>query len=411
LYKKISSCRICGNKVLTNFLNLGNQMLTGVFPKEKDKESVSSGPLELVKCNGENSCGLVQMQYSYSLSEMYGDNYGYRSGLNKSMVDHLHSKVSKITNSVKLNDDDLIIDIGSNDATTLKAYPQKKLDLVGIDPTGTKFNSYYPDNIKLIPDFFSSSLVKAKFGNKKAKVVTSFSMFYDLEEPLTFMKEVYEILDSKGIWIFEQSYMPKMLEMNSFDTICHEHLEFYSLHQIKYMTDIVGFHIVEVDFNDINGGSFSITVRKKVGDEQDEEKIKKILHQEIESGLSSMKPYEEFANRIDIATKKLIHFVKTQRAKGKMIAALGASTKGNVLLQYCNFTEDDISFIGEVNEEKLGCFTPGTFIPIISEKELLSKNPDYLIVLPWHFKDFFINNKKFSKTKLVFPLPEIEIYG
>tara|TARA_B100000780_G_scaffold125768_1_gene88211 strand:- start:127 stop:744 length:618 start_codon:yes stop_codon:yes gene_type:complete len=205
--------------------------------------------------------------------------------------------------------------------------------------------------------------------------------------------------------------MPKMLEMNSFDTICHEHLEFYSLHQIKYMTDIVGFHIVEVDFNDINGGSFSITVRKKVGDEQDEEKIKKILHQEIESGLSSMKPYEEFANRIDIATKKLIHFVKTQRAKGKMIAALGASTKGNVLLQYCNFTEDDISFIGEVNEEKLGCFTPGTFIPIISEKELLSKNPDYLIVLPWHFKDFFINNKKFSKTKLVFPLPEIEIYG
>ncbi len=411
MYKKISSCRICGNKVLTNFLNLGNQMLTGVFPKEKDKESVSSGPLELVKCNGENSCGLVQMQYSYSLSEMYGDNYGYRSGLNKSMVDHLHSKVSKIANSVKLNDDDLIIDIGSNDATTLKAYPQKKLDLVGIDPTGTKFNSYYPDNIKLIPDFFSSSLVKAKFGNKKAKVVTSFSMFYDLEEPLTFMKEVYEILDSKGIWIFEQSYMPKMLEMNSFDTICHEHLEFYSLHQIKYMTDIVGFHIVEVDFNDINGGSFSITVRKKIGDEQDEEKIKKILHQEIESGLSSMKPYEEFANRIDIATKKLIHFVKTQRAKGKMIAALGASTKGNVLLQYCNFTEDDISFIGEVNEEKLGCFTPGTFIPIISEKELLSKNPDYLIVLPWHFKDFFINNKKFSKTKLVFPLPEIEIYG
>ena len=411
MYKKISSCRICGNKGLTNFLHLGNQMLTGVFPKEKDKERVSSGPLALVKCMGENSCGLVQMQYSYSLSEMYGDNYGYRSGLNKSMVDHLHSKVSKIANSVKLNDDDLIIDIGSNDATTLKAYPQKKLDLVGIDPTGTKFNSYYPDNIKLIPDFFSSSLVKAKFGNKKAKVVTSFSMFYDLEEPLTFMKEVYEILDSKGIWIFEQSYMPKMLEMNSFDTICHEHLEFYSLHQIKYMTDIVGFHIVEVDFNDINGGSFSITVRKKIGDEQDEEKIKKILHQEIESGLSSMKPYEEFANRIDIATKKLIHFVKTQRAKGKMIAALGASTKGNVLLQYCNFTEDDISFIGEVNEEKLGCFTPGTFIPIISEKELLSKNPDYLIVLPWHFKDFFINNKKFSKTKLVFPLPEIEIYG
>ena len=236
-------------------------------------------------------------------------------------------------------------------------------------------------------------------------------MFYDLEDPLTFMKEVYEVLDDNGVWIFEQSYMPKMLEMNSFDTICHEHLEFYSLHQIKYMTDIVGFHIVEVNFNDINGGSFSITVRKKLGGQQDEDKIMEILQQESHLGLSSINPYNEFARRIDIATKELIQFVKTERAKGKMIAALGASTKGNVLLQYCKFTEDDISFIGEVNEEKLGCFTPGTFIPIISEKDLLNKNPDYLIVLPWHFKDFFINNEKFSSTKLVFPLPKIEIYG
>jgi len=411
LYKKILSCRICGNKNLKNILHLGDQMLTGVFPTFEEKDSISIGPVSLVKCFGEEYCGLVQMEYSYSLSEMYGNNYGYRSGLNKSMVDHLHLKVKKITEFIKLAANDLIIDIGSNDATTLKAYPQKRLDLVGIDPTGVKFNSYYPDNIQLIPDFFSSTLVKAKFGNKKAKVITSFSMFYDLEEPLTFMKEVYEILGNDGVWIFEQSYMPKMLEMNSFDTICHEHLEFYSLHQIKYMTDIVGFHIVDVDFNDINGGSFSITVRKKVGDEQDEEKIKKILHQETEAGLLTMKPYEEFANRIDVATKKLIQFVKIERAKGKMIAALGASTKGNVLLQYCNFTEEDISFIGEVNEEKLGCFTPGTFIPIISEKELLSKNPDYLIVLPWHFKEFFVSNEKFSKMKLVFPLPEIEIYG
>ena len=411
MYKKILSCRICGNKNLKNILHLGDQMLTGVFPTFEEKDSISIGPVSLVKCFGEEYCGLVQMEYSYSLSEMYGNNYGYRSGLNKSMVDHLHLKVKKITEFIKLAANDLIIDIGSNDATTLKAYPQKRLDLVGIDPTGVKFNSYYPDNIQLIPDFFSSTLVKAKFGNKKAKVITSFSMFYDLEEPLTFMKEVYEILGNDGVWIFEQSYMPKMLEMNSFDTICHEHLEFYSLHQIKYMTDIVGFHIVDVDFNDINGGSFSITVRKKVGDEQDEEKIKKILHQENEAGLLTMKPYEEFANRIDVATKKLIQFVKIERAKGKMIAALGASTKGNVLLQYCNFTEEDISFIGEVNEEKLGCFTPGTFIPIISEKELLSKNPDYLIVLPWHFKEFFVSNEKFSKMKLVFPLPEIEIYG
>ena len=302
---------------------------------------------------------------------MYGNNYGYRSGLNKSMVDHLHLKVKKITEFIKLAANDLIIDIGSNDATTLKAFTQKGLDLVGVDPTGVKFSSYYPDNIKLIPDFFSSKLVKDMFGERKAKVITSFSMFYDLEDPLTFMKDVYEILDDNGVWIFEQSYMPRMLEMNSFDTICHEHLEFYSLHQIKYMTDIVGFHIVDVDFNAINGGSFSITVRKKKGEECDEELISNILLQEIESGLNTMTPYEDFAKRVGTVTKELVDFVKAERLKGKVVCALGASTKGNVLLQYCKFTDNDISFIGEVNEEKLGSYSPGTFIPIISEKELL----------------------------------------
>lgn len=386
-------------------------MLTGVFPTFEEKDSISIGPVSLVKCFGEECCGLVQMEYSYSLSEMYGNNYGYRSGLNKSMVDHLHLKVKKITEFIKLAANDLIIDIGSNDATTLKAFTQKGLDLVGVDPTGVKFSSYYPDNIKLIPDFFSSKLVKDMFGERKAKVITSFSMFYDLEDPLTFMKDVYEILDDNGVWIFEQSYMPRMLEMNSFDTICHEHLEFYSLHQIKYMTDIVGFHIVDVDFNAINGGSFSITVRKKKGEECDEELISNILLQEIESGLNTMTPYEDFAKRVGTVTKELVDFVKAERLKGKVVCALGASTKGNVLLQYCKFTDNDISFIGEVNEEKLGSYSPGTFIPIISEKELLSKNPDYLIVLPWHFKDFFINNEKFSNTKLVFPLPKLEIYG
>ncbi len=411
MYKKILSCRICGNKNLKNILHLGDQMLTGVFPTFEEKDSISIGPVSLVKCFGEECCGLVQMEYSYSLSEMYGNNYGYRSGLNKSMVDHLHLKVKKITEFIKLAANDLIIDIGSNDATTLKAFTQKGLDLVGVDPTGVKFSSYYPDNIKLIPDFFSSKLVKDMFGERKAKVITSFSMFYDLEDPLTFMKDVYEILDDNGVWIFEQSYMPRMLEMNSFDTICHEHLEFYSLHQIKYMTDIVGFHIVDVDFNAINGGSFSITVRKKKGEECDEELISNILLQEIESGLNTMTPYEDFAKRVGTVTKELVDFVKAERLKGKVVCALGASTKGNVLLQYCKFTDNDISFIGEVNEEKLGSYSPGTFIPIISEKELLSKNPDYLIVLPWHFKDFFINNEKFSNTKLVFPLPKLEIYG
>ncbi len=410
MYTKISSCRICGNTNLVPILDLGEQMLTGVFPKTKDPKAATIGPLSLVKCMGDSAacCGLVQLAHSYDLSEMYGLNYGYRSGLNKSMVSHLHSKVDRITSMVKFNPGDLVIDIGSNDGTTLAAYPQN-LSLIGVDPTGVKFKSYYLEHIQLIPDFFSAKLIKERFPNQKAKVITSFSMFYDLENPVGFMRNIYEVLDDDGIWVFEQSYLPTMIETNSFDTVCHEHLEFYCLKQIQFMAQRVGFQIIDVEFNDVNGGSFSITVKKDAKDRKILPKIQAILQREIDLGYDTLEPFLAFAARSEKAKKNLIDFVAQVKSEGKVVAALGASTKGNVLLQYCGFTELDLPFIGEVNQEKFGCFTPGSWIPIISETELLEKKPDYLIVLPWHFRIFFVTNSKFSDTQLVFPLPNLEI--
>jgi C-methyltransferase C-terminal domain/Methyltransferase domain len=349
------------------------------------------------------------MEHSYDLSEMYGENYGYRSGLNASMVAHLNSKVKRILGLVELHKGDLVIDIGSNDSTTLQAYPSSGLVLVGVDPTGIKFHNYYPPHIQLIPDFFTSALVKAKFPDQKARVVTSFSMFYDLQDPMGFMQQVYDVLADDGIWVFEQSYMPTMLDTNSYDTVCHEHLEFYALRQIKWMADRVGFKILDVEFNDINGGSFSVTVAKSHGDLTIVPSVQKILHDENAKGLDTMIPYQEFAERVVKTKRDLLEFIRTAHSENKTISVLGASTKGNVLLQYCEITTKDVEFVGEVNPEKFGCYTPGTWIPIISEEELLSKKPDYLIVLPWHFRQFFVSNKKFSGMSLVFPLPNLEI--
>ena len=407
MYKQIAKCRICGNTHLASVLDLGEQMLTGVFPREKGAK-VTTGPLRLVKCmGGDEVCGLLQLEHSYDLGEMYGENYGYRSGLNASMVAHLHSKVKKILGQVELREGDLVIDIGSNDSTTLQAYPSSGQVLVGIDPTGVKFRNYYPPHIQLIPDFFSSALVKERFPEQKAKVITSFSMFYDLEDPMGFMRQVYDVLADDGVWVFEQSYMPTMLETNSYDTVCHEHLEFYALRQIKWMADRVGFKIVDVEFNDVNGGSFSVKVAKSHSNLTLAPSVQKILNQELEKGLDTLIPYQAFAQRVVKTKNDLLEFIKVAHSQGKTVAALGASTKGNVLLQYCRLTEKDVSFIGEVNPEKFGCFTPGTWIPIIPEAELLAKNPDYLIVLPWHFRKFFLENKKFSKFTLVFPLPQL----
>jgi NDP-4-keto-2,6-dideoxyhexose 3-C-methyltransferase len=409
MYKLNTICRICKNPNLVGILDLGEQVLTGVFPKLTETKSITKGPLRLVKCVGENQCGLVQLEHSYDLSEMYGLNYGYRSGLNKSMVDHLKSKVDRICQLMPLQRSDIVVDIGSNDGTTLVSYPEIGLELVGVDPTGIKFSHYYPKHIRLIADFFSAKLFKECYPKKKAKVITSFSMFYDLEDPISFMQDIYEVLADDGIWVFEQSYMPKMLETNSFDTVCHEHLEFYGLKQIQWMVDRVGLRIIDVEFNDTNGGSFSITVAKIASSLKVTDGVAAALTNEQALNLDSLAPYLEFAESTKSAKQDLLRFIAEQKIAGKRVAALGASTKGNVLLQYCQLTENDIESIGEVNAEKFGCRSPGTNIPIIPEGDLLETHPDILIILPWHFKSFFVANPKLKGFTLVFPLPVLEV--
>jgi hypothetical protein len=405
--RKIDRCRICGNRSLERVLDLGEQMLTGVFPREKT-EAITSGPLRLVKCmGGEEVCGLLQLEHSYELNEMYGDNYGYRSGLNASMAAHLGGKVRKILGEVDLRPGDLVVDIGSNDGSTLKAYPPGPT-LLGIDPTGVKFASHYPPHVGLIPTFFSAQALEERCPGRKAKVVTSFAMFYDLEDPVAFMEQVHQILADDGIWVFEQSYMPTMLETHSYDTVCHEHLEFYALRQILWMTDRVGFRIVDVELNATNGGSFSITVAKAGSARAPTPAVERVLAQERELRLDTLGPYREFAQAAADSKRELRAFLDQAIAAGKTVAGLGASTKGNVLLQYCGLSEREICCIGEVNPDKFGRYTPGSFVPIVPEEALFERKPDLVLVLPWHFREFFRQNARYRGLRLFVPLPAVE---
>jgi hypothetical protein len=408
MYKEIKKCRISESENLINILSLGEQYLTGVFPKSKNEE-ITIGPVDLVWCP---DSGLLQMKQSYSLEEMYGDNYGYRSGLNASMVKHLQNKIKTLENLAKPNEKDLVIDIGSNDATSLKAY-SGKFRKVGIDPTGKKFIEYYSNDLVLIPDFFTAKNFKNIFPNEKAKIITSIAMFYDLEDPKAFVRDIETCLSDDGIWHFEQSYMPSMLRTNSYDTICHEHLEFYSFKVVKKILDSCGLKVIDVQMNAINGGSFAITAAKKDSIYTPNTPIINwLLNQEEEMELDTVKPYLEFADRVFRHRKNLTDLIKALVKDGKKVFGYGASTKGNVLLQFCGLTENEIPFIAEVNEEKFGSYTPGTKIPIISEKEAKDMNPDYFLVLPWHFKDNILAREEeyISKGgKFIFPLPEIEI--
>ncbi|HQT88507.1 MAG TPA: class I SAM-dependent methyltransferase [Acidiphilium sp.] len=407
-YTALQKCRVSASKTLIPILDLGEQALTGVFPRDP-AAPITTGPLRLVWCP---DSGLVQLDHSYDLGEMYGENYGYRSGLNQSMVRHLTQKIRNLERLAGLAPHDTVLDIGSNDATSLKAYQTPSLNRIGIDPTGAKFRAYYDDDITLVPDFFSAAAFRAT-GAKPAKIVTSIAMFYDLEDPISFAREIEAVLAPGGVWHFEQSYMPAMLRTTSYDTICHEHLEYYSLGVVVHILAAVGMRVFDVKMNAVNGGSFAVTaVRHDDPREGSRAVIDWLLGQEERMGLNTPRPYREFEDRVFRHRADLQRLLRTLAADGKTVLGYGASTKGNVLLQFCGITTAEMAAIAEVNPDKFGAFTPGTAIPIISEAEARAMQPDYFLVLPWHFKEGIIQREAeflAGGGHMIFPFPDIEI--
>lgn len=409
--KEIQHCRISGSAHLVPVLSLGEQYLTGVFPRFPDQQ-VTKGPLELVWCP---DSGLLQLRHSYSLAEMYGDNYGYRSGLNSSMVAHLSGKVRGLERLVSLAPGDCVLDIGSNDGTLLSAYASPGIRRVGMDPTAEKFREFYPPGVEVVPEFFAADHFMDVTGGGRAKIITSIAMFYDLEDPNAFVQDIATSLADDGIWHFEQSYMPSMLRTNAYDTVCHEHLEYYSLRVIDDLVRRHGLRIANVQMNSVNGGSVAVTACHDGSDIPSARPIIDwMLRQEDNWGLDSTKPYRQFEDRVFKHRSDLQRLIEVLVADGKRILGYGASTKGNVLLQFCKLGPDLIPAIAEVNTEKFGAYTPGTLIPIIPEEEARAMRPDYFLVLPWHFKSTIVQREKdylAAGGKLIFPLPEIEIVG
>ena len=408
-YQAITECRISGDKKLIPVLSLGDQALTGVFPKSPT-DKITRGPLELV---WSQRSGLLQLAHSFDPGEMYGEGYGYRSGLNASMVEHLTSKAKRLERICGLTSGDSILDIGSSDATLLKAFTVKGIRRIGMDPSAEKFRSYYTDGIQLIPDFFSTKKFQKATSKVRPKLITSIAMFYDLEDPSGFVNEIASLLPDGGIWHFEQSYMPTMLRQNSYDTICHEHLEYYSLKPVLDLLDYAGLLPVEVLMNSTNGGSFAVTaVKGKSSYPRETKIIDWLLAEEERMGLGTSAPFLAFAERVFHHRESLRRLILSLRNGGKRIFAYGASTKGNVILQFCGFGPSEIEAVVDVNPAKLGRFTPGSGIPILSEEEGRKRNPDYYLVLPWHFRDFILRKEApylARGGRMIFPMPEIEI--
>ena len=389
---------------MNKVFSLGKQTLTGIFPPKKNMK-ITKGDLSMVLCK---KCKLLQLEHNFDSNEMYGDNYGYMSSLNKSMEFHLRIKAINLIKKYNLKPKNSILDIGSNDGTFLSFF-KNKFKLYGCDPTISKFKNLYRKDIIKLPFFFS----KDHFKDKKFNLITSIAMFYDLPNPLDFAQQIYNILHYQGIWHIELSYMPLMIKNTSYDTICHEHLEYYSLASLKFLLDSANLKIVNLAFNQINGGSIELDIAKKKSKFKEcKHLINWVLEREKLNNYNEPEKQKLFFKECKNHKHLLKKLLLTLKKQNKKILGYGASTKGNVLLQYCNINSNIISHIAEVNSFKFNKYTPGTNIKIISENEAKKKKPDFYLVLPWHFKDHIIKReKKFLKNggKLIFPFPDIEI--
>ena len=411
MFLYLTECRICNSTDLIDAISLGEQYITSRFPIYGDF-STPKTPIVLCMCQ---QCGLLQLRETTNSSELYEFEYGYRSGISNTMREHLKQYKEEICSIVNFNDNDTIIDIGSNDSTMLQYYGNK-YRRIGVDPTGKQFKDFYGE-VELLPTYFTRENVVEKFGDIKCKLVSSISMFYDLPNPVQFAKDIYSILDDNGIWTCEQSYLLTMLKTNSIDTICHEHLEYYALHQVKEIADRAGFKIIDVLFNNCNGGSFRIYFAKKESTlyHENTSLINKILKDEQDYGImkSDLKIYSDFIKNCDVEINYLKDFIKHVIANGKKVYIYGASTKGNCLLQYANIDEKYIKYAVERNLNKVGKMT-STGIEIISEETMRENPPDYLLCLPWHFKSEILEREKEfldAGGQFIFPFPQFEIVG
>jgi C-methyltransferase C-terminal domain/Methyltransferase domain/Putative zinc binding domain len=414
-----TTCRICGSPELAPVLSLGDQYIAGAFAEPGGEQPVLRRiPLELIRCDmtrNEEGCGLIQLRHTVPGSILY-HSYWYRSGVNRTMTRNLHEIAAQAAELADLKPGDLVIDIGCNDGTLLDGYEADDLRHLGFDPSDVGRYAV-AKGYDVVRDFYSYQQLRLRYPDQKARVITSIAMFYDLEYPREFVADVEQALADDGVWVIELHYLATMLEMNQFDAIVHEHLEYYSLAVIERLLAEAGLGVVRAELNDMNGGSVRLFIRRAARfqpEGADAAGLQRLRIREFEMGLDSAEPYERFATAAEKVGRDLSALTRKLVDEGKTIHVYGASTKGNTILQYAGIDHTLIPYAADRNPDKHGSETIGTKIPIISEEESREMKPDYYLALPWHFLDEFLEREgDFLNNggQFIVPMPEVRVVG
>jgi len=408
-YSIVKNCRCCNKKKFKDFFNFGKMNLSTEFSTIKSKKS-NIIPMNVVICN---YCKLVQLQHNYDLKQLYNKDYGYKSGINLTMNQHLESISRDIEKIVKFKKKDIVLDIASNDGTLLKKYKNKKLIRFGIDPTINEFRSNYPRNYLKYSGFFNQIVFKKKTKGRKAKAITSIAVFYDIPNPNRFTEDISKILDKDGVWVLEQSYFISLFKNNAYDSLCHEHLTYFIFYQLEMILKKYNLRVFNIKLNSMNGGSIRFFIcHQNANFKTNFTNINNIIKIEYLYLKKINNNLKNFTKNINMSREKLKKLIKKILLKDKKIHLYGASTKGNIILQFCNIDNKAVTHAADRNKEKWNRVTPGSNIPIISEENSRKMKPDYYLVMPWHFKKEILKREyRFLRQggKLIFPLPKLQV--
>tara|TARA_Y100001970_G_C14201157_1_gene841158 strand:+ start:909 stop:2186 length:1278 start_codon:yes stop_codon:yes gene_type:complete len=401
-------CKNCKKNKLIKVFKLGKQPISSVF-YNSIKKKLPEYSLDLFQCK---HCKLVQFSSLPPLEDMYGLTYGYNTSLSPLMVNHMHKKFKFLKSNYKKLLKGQILDIGSNDGTFLNFLKGiRGVDLFGMDPSSKKFIKNYKKNISVITDFFSKKKLLENISSEQARekfnIITSFAMFYDIEDPNSFCKDIYDLLNDEGIWVVEFSYLPLLFKNLTYDQICHEHVTYYSLTTFNKILRNNNMKIIDLSFNEINGGSIEVICAKRNSIKKPKLIVEKILKDEKNIHNNIFKLFQE---RVDNVKKTLIEFLRNIPSKD--IIGYGASTKGNIVLNHLKLTKKNLSYICDANPFKFNRYTPGSNIKIISKKQMRKRKPKYLLVLIWSFRTEVIKQEiNYIKKggKLIFHLPIMHV--
>jgi hypothetical protein len=410
-FKNIVQCRICGSEDLTEVISIEEQHLSPMFVKT-NKDNHLAGLLvrqTLVLCDkskNSKNCGLLQLKETVKPDLLYKQ-YFYRSAVSDTMRKDLREVVDDVTSRVDLNSGDVVLDTGANDCTML-SYFDSSLSRIGVEPAENIDWGHVDDSIEIVNDYFSWEAVESTLAGRKVKAFTSCAMFYDLDDPNSFVSSVKRCLDKDGIWCIQLSYLPLMLENINFYDICNEHLEYYSLQVLETLMNMNGLKIVDASLNNVNGGSARVFIKHIDNSSQQTDQLKLLLEKELDLDLFNPQVYIDFYDKIKDLRDRIKNSMLSEIEKGELVLGLGASTKGNMLLQLFGIDNTMLPYISERNPDKVGLKTLGTDIELISEEKARELKPSCMLVLPWYFKDEIVEREQSyiqAGGKLMFPMP------